>query len=328
LAVALKEYAKCDFVFGPRDLWMTIQRRGRIGLSPGLVAAIESCVHSSLHNQCRLGVIPCFDADTNEICLRPTTSQNRKAFKIHLHIAGGSPTYSVSVKPFLDVCGINYKQGTRRFVSWDRSRQLFVAPATTQTFRRHVRGRRLKALSANPSGVHPDPESSISEVLIPRNDASEFAELPDDAQTEVKTWLSIMADFDLRNPSHVVAKHFGVAASTARRKRNNYLQQHHDWRVFVNRAKYPVVAGSLPKKFKAFWRWLYERNDNKRTRAYYQLLTIWRQGVQIPGYADRPESKPGFALPMGWGYGNLVQHLRLFRMQHRTMTSTAEKDWE
>ena len=339
----LEKYPKCDLVYGPNDLWVTIHRNGRIALSPGLAKAIAERLHSTSQNEKpRIGVILHFDKETGDIGLEPSPPESQEAFKVYIRMPGGSVAYTVHAKAFLDRCDIDYKSGTRRFATWDEKRGLFMARHASAGEMKHVRGREPKPAAASlalddavksapPRHAEVDREVLGSKTtraepdpLIPTQDRQEFEELPDEARKEVLRWLHAV---------HYLGKHgtggecvrfaasiTGAGASTVRRKFLHYNRANKDWRALIDRAKHPLNAGVLPKDFKRFWRGLCQINNGNCRPAHAQLIAIWKQGVLIPGYTESPEAQPGKDFPCGWGYSNLTAHLLTYQRQHRSRT--------
>jgi hypothetical protein len=144
-----------------------------------------------------------------------------------------------------------------------------------------------EVLGSKATRAEPDP-------LIPTQDRQEFEELPDQARKEVLRWLHAVDYLGKHGTGgecvRFAASITGASASTVRRKFLHYNRAKKDWRALIDRAKYPLNAGVLPKDFKRFWRGLCQINNGDCRLAHAQLIAIWKQGVLLPGYTESPEN--------------------------------------
>lgn len=65
---------------------------------------------------------------------------------------------------------------------------------------------------------------------------------------------------------------------------------------------------TLPPQFIAYWHRLQQFLRHRGTKAAYRaLVSQWRGGAEIPGYANI-ESANADQLPPGWSYRNLLKY--------------------
>lgn len=146
---------------------------------------------------------------------------------------------------------------------------------------------------------------------IPPKDKPEFSGLKDDCRKEIHEWLRACADI-LAAPRRgqaiaAAARRFHVSEATVRRKFDEYRHSG-DWRVFINRAKYPANSTELPEAFIAHWKKLCEENNRKCEPAWRELIRQWKRGDKMPGYEFSPAPDPVTHVPVGWSYRNLMRY--------------------
>jgi hypothetical protein len=165
---------------------------------------------------------------------------------------------------------------------------------------------------------------------IPPNDAGDFANLSDECRAEIRQWLRAFHGLvHLPDKAKIgdalsrVAAQLCVSTKTARRKWDAFRETISterpmgDFRVLINRAKYPATVETLPADFIAFWKKLCESNQRKCKPAWRQLIRGWKKQLYVlrdgkiltecPGYSDWPAADPVTGIPEGWSYRNLVR---------------------
>ena len=151
---------------------------------------------------------------------------------------------------------------------------------------------------------------------IPQQDLIVFAGLPDAAKEEVAQWIGLvdrlMSAARIGEAIADEAARYrgrrGFSKATIRR-RYDAFRRSGDWRVLVDRARFPSKREGLPTDFTEYWKGLCERHQRNSKAAHRAIVREWERGETIKGYKTRPAAHGMTGLPWGWTYANLMRHV-------------------
>lgn len=159
---------------------------------------------------------------------------------------------------------------------------------------------------------------------IPRDDAAEFAGLPQKARDRVQ-WLlracRAVAASDRRTETcRQIADGAEVSFNTVYEPWRRFSRSG-DWRDLLDRradarlwVRKDFAPLALHPEFLVFWRARCDANQRAVRPARKALLARWRRwaagdpGSAIPGYRECPPADPRTGVPAGWSYRNLLLH--------------------
>ena len=148
----------------------------------------------------------------------------------------------------------------------------------------------------------------------------ELDALPYPIKTDVLRWISAFKKLEdtprITDAFGRVATEMGMSIGTLKRKYYAYRKTR-QWQSLINRAKYPVVPGNLTYPFIRFWNGMCIINNGNAKIAHKQLLAIWKQGENIPGYRISPNDDLDKGYPTGWSYGNLSRLYKEHKLSMR-----------
>jgi hypothetical protein len=156
-------------------------------------------------------------------------------------------------------------------------------------------------------------------ATIPPDDLPDFSRFPEECRREVQQLLRVMARLiacagrGIGAAIKSEACRLEMGAGTLRRIYDDFRKTG-DWRVLLDRRKFPEVESALPAAFLEFWKKRAEENQRKSKPAYRLILRQWRAWragdpkCAIPGYAECPP-ETGHGHPAGWSYRNLLRYL-------------------
>lgn len=159
-------------------------------------------------------------------------------------------------------------------------------------------------------------------LSIPRHDRADFSQLPEVVKREVHTWLHALSEI-------IDAPHRGCAFSAASRqlqcslktvirKYYAFVNNGHDWRVLVNRAKAPAREDvGLPSEIIQLYKIYTERNQRKSAPAHRAMMRDWKAGKLDEFVFDRSPVKINWpkvdhrtGRPTGCTYSNLQRQAK------------------
>lgn len=149
-------------------------------------------------------------------------------------------------------------------------------------------------------------------AIVPVDELADFARLPEEARNEVRRKLAVMRRLTAlqRGIQAAIAEHASLLGISPKTLRKHYdaWRKTQDWRVLINRARFPEVCGEsgLDPRVRELWKTLCERNQRKCKPAYRELIRLWQRGEPC-GFVW-PERDPMTGLPRGCTYRNLIRH--------------------
>jgi hypothetical protein len=142
-------------------------------------------------------------------------------------------------------------------------------------------------------------------------DAAEYSNLPIDCKRQHLQWKQEFETVaggtgNLGERLRLAAERMGCSAKTARRKWDCALRC--GWRGVIDRRKEVLAAqATVPQDLWEFFRALCETEQRSCQQAWNKIVTMWRAGMTIPGYAVSPPAGVS-GLPDGWSYANAMRH--------------------
>jgi hypothetical protein len=170
---------------------------------------------------------------------------------------------------------------------------------------------------------------------------AEYSTRPTEERRAIRTILGAMRHAAQTQPNVGAAvAAFGAAMGwsvpTARRYWDRIRKQ--GWKGALDRRKHRRQETDVSRRpeFIAFYRELCDKHQRSLRAAWHDLITLYKAGEQIPGYAEyagRPPADPLTGLPKGWTYGNLMhfaptpQERRLARIGPKAFAGATTALW-
>lgn len=138
-------------------------------------------------------------------------------------------------------------------------------------------------------------------------DTEFLASLTDRSRREVGLWQKAFSSLErpLTRAFARIAREMGVSVPTVAR-------HYYGGKLFDKRRCPALWKGkpvALPFAFVEYWKGIQQKYQRETTgrAARDELLSRWKAGRPIPGYAERPEADPMTGAPMGWSLTNLLR---------------------
>lgn len=139
---------------------------------------------------------------------------------------------------------------------------------------------------------------------------------PPEEQESVRTLHDLMMQIDAAPNRHRGSKMVACARWSAKRleaRHQEWCESGRDWRVLVNKAKYPDAREPrLPQDFRDYVRSKFSSNQRKNAPAWRQIVRQWEHWLTsgdpqfaLPGYTECPKPAPRQRHPAGWSERNL-----------------------
>jgi hypothetical protein len=98
-----------------------------------------------------------------------------------------------------------------------------------------------------------------------------------------------------------------MSASGFRALCGQYVKDKCDWRTLIDWRKVPHDENRIPAPFLAYARSKMERQGRSAKQAYGDIVSEWRAGKPIPGYAVPAQPDAFTGLPRGWSASNVFK---------------------